>query len=203
MGVADPIAELRALTTNIANLCHYSILPMNLKIDYSSTTYSRQLCSNLASHLHMYSFGGPGMSGGETILVVEDADAIRNMVCAMLGQQGYQCLEAADGADALRMLDETTSPVHLVLTDVIMPKMTGAELGRHLVRVRPELRIVFMSGYSDDPSVRDFERVPPIFLAKPFTATALLQKVRQALDQPWSGLPGSGLSESACHSAPG
>lgn len=137
------------------------------------------------------------MSGGETILVVEDADGIRNMVCAMLAQQGYQCLEASDGADALRMLDQTTEPVDLVLTDVIMPKMTGAELSRHLVRLRPELRVVFMSGYSDDPAVREFERMPPIFLAKPFTSTALFEKVRQALDQPWCGLPGS-----AAHSAP-
>jgi two-component system, cell cycle sensor histidine kinase and response regulator CckA len=136
------------------------------------------------------------MSGGETILVVEDADAIRNMVVAMLAQQGYQCLAAADGADALRMLHQTSEPIHLVLTDVIMPKMTGAELGRHLVRLRPELPIVFMSGYSDDPAVREFERVPPIFLAKPFTATDLLRKVRQALDRPWSGLP-AGVSYSA------
>ena len=131
------------------------------------------------------------MSGGETILVVEDADSIRNMVVAMLAQQGYQCLEAADGADALLMLHQTSEPIHLVLTDVIMPKMTGAELGRHLVQLRPELPIVFMSGYCDDPAVREFERIPPIFLAKPFTASDLLRKVRQALDRPWSGLPGS------------
>jgi two-component system, cell cycle sensor histidine kinase and response regulator CckA len=124
-----------------------------------------------------------------TILVVEDAEAIRTMVCAMLAQQGYRCLEAADGVDALRVLDETTAPVHLVLTDVIMPKMTGAELGRHLVRLRPGLPIVFMSGYCDDPVVRDFERMPLLLLAKPFTANALLETVRQALDQPWNGLP--------------
>ena len=137
------------------------------------------------------------MSGGETILVVEDADGIRNMVCAMLAQQGYQCLEASDGADALRMLDQTSEPIDLVLTDVIMPKMTGAELSRHLVRLRPELRVVFMSGYSDDPAVREFERIPPIFLAKPFTSTALFEKVRRALDEPWCGLPSI-----ASHSAP-
>lgn len=129
------------------------------------------------------------MLGKETILVVEDAEAIRTMVCSMLAQQGYRCLEASDGVDALRLLDETPAPVHLVLTDVIMPKMTGAELGRHLVRHRPDLRIVFMSGYCDDPMVRSFERVPLIFLPKPFTANTLLEKVRQALDRPWTGLP--------------
>ena len=118
-----------------------------------------------------------------TILVVEEAEAIRTMVCAMLAQQGYRRLEAADGVDALRVLDETAAPVHLVLTDVIMPKMTGTELGRHLVRLRPDLPIVFMSGYCDDPVVRDFERMPLMVVAKPFTAAALLEKVRQALDQ--------------------
>ena len=134
------------------------------------------------------------MLGKETILVVEDADAIRRLVCAMLGQQGYQCIEAVDGVDALRLLDENPTPVHLVLTDVIMPKMTGAELGRRLVRLRPELPIVFMSGYSDDPIVRNFERIPPIFLPKPFTTSALLEKVREALDRPWTGLPESANS---------
>lgn len=124
-----------------------------------------------------------------TILVVEDGEAIRTMVCAMLAQQGYQCLEAADGVDALKVLEETAAPVHLVLTDVIMPKMTGAELGRQLVRLRPDLPIVFMSGYCDDPTVRDFEHVPLILLAKPFTAAALLEKVRQALDQAGNRLP--------------
>jgi len=136
-----------------------------------------------------FSGGSADVFGNITILVVEDAEAIRSMVCAMLAQQGYRCLEAADGVDALRMLDETAAPVHLVLTDVIMPKMTGAELGRHLVRLRPDLPIVFMSGYCDDPNVRHFERMPPIFLAKPFTAAALFEKVRQALDRPWNGLP--------------
>jgi two-component system cell cycle sensor histidine kinase/response regulator CckA len=143
----------------------------------------------------MYSHGGRAeVFGKETILVVEDAEAIRTMVCTMLVQQGYRCLQAADGVDALRMLDETDTAVHLVLTDVIMPKMTGAELGRRLVRIRPDLPIVFMSGYCDDPIVRNFERTPPIFLPKPFTTDALLEKVRQALDRPWTGLPDSANS---------
>jgi two-component system, cell cycle sensor histidine kinase and response regulator CckA len=142
----------------------------------------------MASWLLMYSSGGfAGVFGNITILVVEDAEAIRTLVCAMLAQQGYQCLEAEDGFDALRMLDEAVTPVHLVLTDVIMPKMTGAELGRQLVRLRPDLPILFMSGYCDDPAAPDFAHMQPIFLAKPFTSAALLEKVRQALDQPWNG----------------
>jgi FixJ family two-component response regulator len=67
--------------------------------------------------------------------------------------------------------------------------MGGAELARHISKLRPELRIIFMSGYSDDPVVRTVERTPSIFLAKPFTADALMAKVRQSLDRPWGGLP--------------
>jgi DNA-binding NtrC family response regulator len=132
---------------------------------------------------------GDSVFGSETILVVEDAEAIRTMVCTMLAQQGYQCLQAVDGLDALRLLSETMEPVDLVLTDIIMPKMTGPELGRHLIRLKPNLPIVFMSGYSDDPMVTELQRVPPIFLAKPFTADALIEKVRQALAQPSTEMP--------------
>jgi two-component system cell cycle sensor histidine kinase/response regulator CckA len=125
-----------------------------------------------------------------TILVVEDAVAVRKTVCTMLAQSGYQCLEAGDGVDALKTLDETPMPVDLVLTDMVMPKMTGAELGRELVRLRPRLPIVFMSGYADDnPVTGNFERSAVLFLTKPFTAKVLLDKVREALDQPWTGFP--------------
>jgi two-component system, cell cycle sensor histidine kinase and response regulator CckA len=130
------------------------------------------------------------MPGNETILVVEDADEIRRLVCGMLSLQGYSCISATDGVDALRLIeDDGAEPVHLVLTDMVMPKMKGSELARRIARLRPELRILLMSGFSDDPLVRSFERVPSIFIAKPFTAATLAQKVRQALDQPWTGLP--------------
>jgi two-component system, cell cycle sensor histidine kinase and response regulator CckA len=126
---------------------------------------------------------------GKTILVVEDADDIRRLVCAMLALQGYNCLAAADGLDALKLIENSTDPVHLVITDMVMPNMKGSELARHLSRLRPELPIVLMSGFSDDPAVRSIERGPAIFLAKPFTAATLCEKVRLALDQPWRGLP--------------
>src|SRR5947209_4791449 len=115
----------------------------------------------LARRLHPLSAGGWQMQAGwrnETVLVVEDAEPIRRMVCAMLSQSGYSCLEAADGAEALDLLKKSDCSVSLVLTDVIMPKMTGAELAQQLSRIRPDIRIMFMSGYSDDPVVRKFER---------------------------------------------
>ena len=124
--------------------------------------------------------------GRETVLVVDDAEAIRKMVCAMLLQNGYRCLEAVDGKDALERIEDES--VHLVLTDVLMPRMGGAELADRLASMRPELRIVFMSGYADDPLVRHVQRIPALFLPKPFTASALMAKIRQVLDEPWHGL---------------
>jgi CheY-like chemotaxis protein len=127
----------------------------------------------------------------ETILVVEDTEPIRRIVCAMLAQSGYRCLEAGDGAEALDVLETGASSVSLILTDMIMPKMTGAELALHVSRTWPELRIMFMSGYTDDPSVRTLEQSRALFLAKPFTAAVLMKKVREALDHPWTGLHSS------------
>jgi two-component system cell cycle sensor histidine kinase/response regulator CckA len=125
-----------------------------------------------------------------TILVVDDAESIRKLVCAMLRQNGYRCVDAGDGVEALEIVQHATESVSLVLTDMIMPKMNGAELARELSRMRPDVRIVFMSGYSDDPVVQQVERtVSHHFLPKPFTSTALIEKVRQSLERPWPGLP--------------
>ena len=121
-----------------------------------------------------------------TILVVEDSDAIRRVVCAMLNQNGYTCLEASDGAEALNVL-RSRDKIELVLTDVVMPRMGGDELANHMIREYPSMPIVFMSGYSDNPLVHAIERTP-IFLSKPFTSTALTTSVRQALERPWPGL---------------
>lgn len=126
-------------------------------------------------------------ASGETILIVEDAEAIRRLVAAILSQGGYECLEASNGAEALRVL-ESRPQVHLVLTDVVMPAMGGHELAIHLARSRPEMRIIFMSGFSDDPMARRLASTP-LFLPKPFTAEVLMEKVRQTLDQPWNGVP--------------
>lgn len=129
------------------------------------------------------------MYGDETILVVEDADDIRKMVCSMLALQGYTCLAASSGPDAIDLIERRPEPVHLMLTDVVMPKMPGSELARRVSRMRPEIRIVLMSGFSEDPVVRSYQCTPTPFIAKPFTAATLYSTIRQALDQPWHGLP--------------
>jgi len=127
----------------------------------------------------------------ETILVVEDAESIRKMVCAMLSGAGYRCMEAADGEEAYHIVAGAPKAIDLILTDVMMPKMGGPELARRVGNIRPELRVVFMSGYSEDPVVRSIERSASLFLPKPFTAAALMDKVRRSLDAPWTGLPDS------------
>jgi CheY-like chemotaxis protein len=124
----------------------------------------------------------------ETILVVEDAESIRSMVCSMLAQSGYHCLQAGDGEEALDVLQADGDTVSLVLTDIIMPRMTGAELARRVSFTRPNIRIMFMSGFADDPVVRSIETSAAVFLAKPFTANILTEKVREVLDHPWLGL---------------
>ena len=124
---------------------------------------------------------------GQTVLVVEDAEGIRKMVCAMLTQSGYNCLEAGDGAEALDMVAECVAAIDLVITDMVMPRMGGKELADHLARLRPDIRILFMSGYTEDPVVQNIERASGFFLAKPFTATALTGKVREALNRPSAG----------------
>ena len=131
-----------------------------------------------------------GNSGKETILVVDDGEAVRKMVCSMLDQHGYKVLEAADGVDALEIVKQSPSAVHLVLTDIIMPQMDGAELARRLSAVKPDLRVMFMSGYTETRApVVKLQLRPAIFLAKPFTAGTLLDRVRAVLDMPWSGIP--------------
>jgi two-component system cell cycle sensor histidine kinase/response regulator CckA len=125
----------------------------------------------------------------ETILVVEDGDAVRNLVCLMLVQNGFGVLEARDGREALRVCEAHPDPIQLVLTDLVMPHMKGAELAERLRRKRPSLRILLMSGYTDEPIVQRLSQDSMAFLPKPFTSVELVEKVRQVLDAPWNGLP--------------
>ncbi len=123
--------------------------------------------------------------GGSTVLIVEDAEEIRKMVCVMLTQSGYTVLEAADGTEALRLLETRDGAIDLVITDMLMPEMNGPELARRLAQSHPQVPVVFMSGFTEDPIVRRVEHQSPLFLGKPFTATALVEKVRQALERPY------------------
>ncbi len=123
--------------------------------------------------------------GQETILVVEDDEAVRRLTVRALAAQGYTVLQARDASEALRLAGDR-SAIHLLLTDVVMPGPSGAELARDLRARRPELRVLFMSGYPDRAfASRGLEgtSLRPL-LPKPFTSGELVEAVRRALDEP-------------------
>jgi CheY-like chemotaxis protein len=120
--------------------------------------------------------------GSETILLVDDEEGVRKLVSAVLSANGYEVLEAADGAAALGVYEKNGHKIDLVLTDVVMPRMTGLELGKRLADLAPSLKLLYMSGYRDNAIVGAGE-APRAFLLKPFTPDVLLGKVREVLDE--------------------
>ena len=127
----------------------------------------------------------PGAKNGhETVLLVEDEQGVRRLLRHVLETRGYQVLEASNGEEALRIFQES-GPIHLVLTDMIMPRMGGRELANQLYSISPNLRIVFMSGYTDDVLLQTGELGRGMsFLQKPLRPDILTAKVREALDSP-------------------
>ncbi len=123
-------------------------------------------------------------AGSETVLIVEDESGVRRLLRYVLEGRGYQVLEAANGEDALRVYQQA-GQIDLVLTDIIMPQMGGRELADRLCNLDPNVRIVFMSGYTDDVLVRTGELGKGMsFLQKPLRPDTLATKVREALDSP-------------------
>jgi signal transduction histidine kinase/ActR/RegA family two-component response regulator len=122
--------------------------------------------------------------GSETVLVVEDEDVLRNLVQRILVVHGYTVFAAPNGRDALDLLRDGARGAHLLLTDIVMPQMTGLQLAEETRRLRPELPTLFMSGYPDlaDPTGSHIPRGADL-LCKPFTSDALARAVRQALDR--------------------
>jgi CheY-like chemotaxis protein len=123
--------------------------------------------------------------GVETLLLVEDEEAVRTFMSGVLEASGYKLLVAGDGEEALRTAREHDGPIHLIVTDVVMPRMGGVTLARRLAPLRPETRVLYVSGYTDDSLAHRGVISPDVaFLEKPFTPDSLLQKVREALDAP-------------------
>jgi two-component system, cell cycle sensor histidine kinase and response regulator CckA len=123
----------------------------------------------------------PEPGGQETILLVEDEDAVRVIVAAVLRRQGYSVLEASSPGVAVELFEQHGPSIELLLTDVVMPGMNGPSLAQRLVATRPSLRILFMSGYADVSSPLDAAGPNVSFLSKPFQASALAAKVREVL----------------------
>jgi CheY-like chemotaxis protein len=124
-------------------------------------------------------------SGGtETILLVEDEEAVRMVASRVLSEQGYQVLEAANGREALAVAQEAGTDIDLVLTDMIMPEMGGQELAVRMEEALPGVRMMYMSGYSEaDKLQRGIRELGEPFLQKPFTTENLVAGVRHALDR--------------------
>jgi two-component system cell cycle sensor histidine kinase/response regulator CckA len=123
--------------------------------------------------------------GNETILVVEDEDQVRAVALSVLRRHGYRVLEARNAGEALLICERAEEKVDLLLTDVVMPRMSGPELAKRLVEMRPRLKVLFMSGYTDDSVVRHGVLDAEIaYLQKPLTPTAITVKVREVLDAP-------------------
>ena len=127
----------------------------------------------------------PVQRGDETLLVVEDTESLREMFCDVLQLEGYSVLSAANGEDALRVAHEHGGPIHLLLTDVVMPKLGGADLAKELNKLRPGLRVLFMSGYTNGVITKHGVAGKGVaVIEKPFTTERLSRAVRQALDRP-------------------
>jgi CheY-like chemotaxis protein len=135
-----------------------------------------------------------GPRGDETILLVEDTETLREVIQETLEERGYAVLLAPNGEDALALARAREAPIHLLLTDVVMPKLGGAELAKLLSALRPRMRVLYMSGYTNGAiSHHGVLGEGVALLEKPFTAEKLARAVREALDRP-TGLPESATS---------
>jgi DNA-binding NtrC family response regulator len=120
---------------------------------------------------------------GETILLAEDAEALRSMIREILEEAGYAVLDAGNAEEASAAARAHAGPIHLMLSDVVMPRMGGRDLATEVGARRPGLRVLYMSGYTDEAIVQEgVLNAGTHFLQKPFTADGLLRKVRAVLD---------------------
>jgi two-component system cell cycle sensor histidine kinase/response regulator CckA len=122
--------------------------------------------------------------GSETILLVEDDELVRRVVCSILRRNGYHVLDASSGGEALLISSGFPAEIHLLLTDVMMPEMSGRDLADQLAPQRPAMGVLFTSGYSDDAMIKT--GVLPTgmaFLQKPYSQERMLQKLREMLGE--------------------
>jgi CheY-like chemotaxis protein len=124
-------------------------------------------------------------TGAETILLVEDEPAVRTFLARALRQMGYQVLDASNGGEALLIAEQHSGTIHLLLTDVIMPRVSGKQLAERLRRMRTDIRILYMSGYAEDIIAPHGVLEDGVaFIEKPLTAEALGRKIREVLEAP-------------------
>ncbi|MGZ7093321.1 MAG: response regulator [Candidatus Angelobacter sp.] len=123
--------------------------------------------------------------GTETIFVVDDEESLRNVIVDLLSQLGYRTLSAASGEDALELAEEYPGKIDLLLTDVVMHPLSGPDLAEALIRSRPELKVIYMSGYANPTLAPDGVLRPgTVLVNKPFTMKILSAKLREVLGSP-------------------
>jgi len=124
-------------------------------------------------------------TGSETVLLVEDEHLVRDLTIELLKECGYLVITASNGEEGLRVSTEFEGPIDLMITDIVMPRMSGSELAERIAVLRPETKVLYMSGYTDDAIVRHGILDDHVsFIQKPFSADQLLVKAREVLDQP-------------------
>ena len=128
--------------------------------------------------------------GSETVLLVEDEEGVRTLSVHVLENCGFTVLEARDGVEALRVAGQHHGRIDLLVTDVVMPRMGGRKVAEHLVTVHPDVKVLYVSGYTDDTVVRHGILEGQVaFLQKPFSPASLVLTVRKVLDKKSEGKP--------------
>jgi len=124
------------------------------------------------------------LGGSETILLAEDSDSLREMAKEYLESVGYSVLETSSGKEALQRAKDFDGTIHLLLTDVVMPEMSGPDLANEMMSIRPAIKIIFTSGYTDDTIARQGILDPSVtFIQKPYRPKALARKIREVLGE--------------------